>query len=380
MQSTEKKKILYVITKSNWGGAQRYVYDLATELSKKDNFNVSVALGGNGVLKSRLEEKNISVTPLCSLQRDVHLLNDVRVFFELISLFKKEQFDIIHLNSSKIGVMGGLAARIAGCKNILFTAHGWAHTEDRPVYQKIIIKFLHWLTIILSHTTIAVSEMTKKELSGTPFVSKKLVVVYNGVTEPNFYTREEARGKILGDNGVTNTTLMVGTIAELHKNKGLTYAIEAFSQIVSTRPDTHFIIIGSGEEKNSLHFLVQTKNLQKHITFFENNEANQYLNAFDIFILPSIKEGLPYTILEAGAAHLPVIASHIGGIPEIVTHNATGLLSEPRDIDQIKTFLTILLEDKDLRKELGEKLYTHVQKNFSTDTMVEKTLQYYNKR
>lgn len=371
------KKILYVITKSNWGGAQRYVFDLATELSNKGGFDVSVVLGGNGILKDRLGEKRIPVIGLVSLTRDVHVMNDIKVFFELLSIFKKERPDVIHLNSSKVGIIGALAGRLTGCRKIIFTAHGWAHTEDRPTYQRILIKSLHVLTVALSHTTIAVSGQTKKELYDVPFIQKKLVVVHNGVTTPDFYSRNEARQKI-GGTILSDTALVLGTIAELHTNKGLPYAIEAFSRLIPHYKDFFFVIIGSGEEKESLHTLVRQKNLQEKIIFFESAEANHYLKAFDIFILPSIKEGLPYTILEAGCAKLPVVASCVGGIPEIIQHTANGLLTPPKDVGKIEQALLLLAANSAERISLGEKLFDTAQQNFSTQSMVEKTLAYYN--
>lgn len=382
MENQKKKKILYVITKSNWGGAQRYVYDLATELSKKAKFSVSVTLGGDGVLKERLIEKNIPVTSLSSLERDIKLASDAKTFFELVSLFRKEKPDIIHLNSSKVGIIGALAGRITGCKKILFTAHGWAHTEERPFYQKILLRKLHWLTIILSHQTITVSKETKKEFANSPFTKNKLTVVYNGITEPDFYERATARENIAGqDRRLPTNAFVIGTIAELHKNKGLVYAIEAFTSLLKEekRNDIYLVLIGSGEEKKTLYDLAKQKNVEKQMIFFESDNANRYLKAFDIFILPSIKEGLPYTILEAGLAKLPVVVSRVGGIHEIIEHKKNGFLVQPRNVPELKKRLKFLLHNKQKSVVLGEKLFNHIKTHFSTQSMVDKTLLCYSK-
>src|SRR3989344_1038967 len=103
-------KILYCITKSNWGGAQRYVYDLATHLPAE--FEAAVVLGGDGALKTRLEIAGIPTIPLSRLERDIHIRGDIKTFFELLGIFRRERPDIIHLNSSKMGILGTLAARI----------------------------------------------------------------------------------------------------------------------------------------------------------------------------------------------------------------------------------------------------------------------------
>ena len=151
MEQNPKKKILYVITKSNWGGAQRYVYDLATEVSKNNRYDVSVAVGGSGTLKSRLEESSIVVMPIRSLQRDVRLLSDIKVFFELLTFFQKEKPDVIHLNSSKVGVIGGLAAIhqfcrigkmsiIGGCSKVVQDVPPFMMADGNPAQTRTINK------------------------------------------------------------------------------------------------------------------------------------------------------------------------------------------------------------------------------------------------
>ncbi|NIT73939.1 glycosyltransferase family 4 protein, partial [candidate division KSB1 bacterium] len=141
----QKKKVLYVITKSNFGGAQRYVYDLATNLPRAQ-YDVSVAAGGSGELIARLNEHHIPVITIERLGRDIRLLNEIVVFLKLVALFRRTRPDVVHLNSSKIGGLGALAARIYNMlpkgnplkaesyklkAKIIFTAHGWAFNEPR---------------------------------------------------------------------------------------------------------------------------------------------------------------------------------------------------------------------------------------------------------
>jgi len=167
-----KQKILYVITKSNWGGAQRYVFDLATSLDK-NLFDVVVVCGGNGLLKEKLQSENIKVVSLKTLERDINIKKELLSAKELYKIFKTEKPDIVHLNSSKAGAIGAFVARIVGIKKIIFTAHSWAFNENRSFYSKIIIEFIHWLTVFLSHKTIAVSESVKKQISHLPFIKTK---------------------------------------------------------------------------------------------------------------------------------------------------------------------------------------------------------------
>src|SRR3989338_6435442 len=109
-EELRKKKILYVITKSNWGGAQRYVYDLAVHFGADEKYEIVVALGGTGELKRKLGEKNIRVVELAGLKRDIKILGDIRAFFEILKLLHEEKPNIVHLNSSKAGLLGSIAA------------------------------------------------------------------------------------------------------------------------------------------------------------------------------------------------------------------------------------------------------------------------------
>src|SRR3989344_6349366 len=161
--SEKRQKILYVITKSNWGGAGRYVYDLATTF-KKDH-EVVVALGGNGILAEKLRSQNIPVIHIKNLDRDIHFFKEVSAFFRLYHTFRMEKPDVIHLNSPKIGGLGALAARLARVKKIIFTSHGWAFNEDRSLLEIAIIKILSWITIFLSHEVIVLSEKERRHVT-----------------------------------------------------------------------------------------------------------------------------------------------------------------------------------------------------------------------
>src|SRR4051812_14312990 len=120
MEQNTKKKILFVITKSNWGGAQKYVYDLASSLPK-DSYESVVVFGGEGPLATRLQEAGIRTISVKSLQRDVNIFGDIKSLFELLSIFKREKADVVHVNSSKVGGLGAFAARCAGIPRIIFT-------------------------------------------------------------------------------------------------------------------------------------------------------------------------------------------------------------------------------------------------------------------
>ena len=295
-----KRKVLYVITKSNWGGAQRYVFDLATNLPKQD-FDVSVILGGDGLLAQKLQQEKTSVYRSLFMQRDMSMLADIKSFFELYRLFKQIQPDVVHLNSSKAGGVGALAARMAGVKNIIFTVHGLPEDEPRGVLARLLIKVATRLTFALCDKVITVSKDNQRRVRGS-------VLIYNGIGPIVFGTGDTIRSAF--PPGVTIT----GTIGELNKNKNQVALIEEAKQ----NPNMYVAIVGEGEMRSKLERLINKYNLNNRVKLFGFLPAAEVLKGFDIFALPSLKEGLPYVLLEARLANLPIVANRVGGIGEIL--------------------------------------------------------------
>ena len=372
---SKKKKILYVITKSNWGGAQKYVFDLATSLSK-DRFETTVTFGGHGELEQKLQKAGIGTIPMQGLQRNVSVLKEVKVFFELFSLYRKTRPDIIHLNSSKIGFPGSLVALLfkLSTKNhrlkTVFTVHGWAFNEKRNPLARLVIWIISWLTAIFCTDLIVLSKAEYRQTKNLPLIKdKKIHLIANGLRPLEFLTKEQAREKL----GLKKEGTYIGTISELHKNKGLDILIKA-----STALSSEVVIIGSGEEEGRLKNLASKLGVLEKIHFLGTmQDASRYLTAFDIFTLTSRKEGLPYVLLEAGHAGIPIVASNVGGIPEMLRDEETGLLSESEDIKDVQVKIEKLLHNKNYAKNLGRNAKTYMEQNFSFEKTLELTEQVY---
>lgn len=377
----EKKKLFICITKSNWGGAQKYVFDIATN-TPRDQFDTTVLLGGTGDLKTKLENAGVKTLLLENSQRNINILKEIGLLFELVKLFRKEKPDIIHLNSSKMGLVGAFAGRITGVKKIIFTAHGWAFNENRNLLSKFFIKFLHILTIILCHKIISVSENTKKQIG--KIFSKKIVVIKNGLREIELKDKELAREELTVlmkqkntriSNILSKKPVWIGTISELHTNKGLSYAIEAISKV---KNNVIFVIIGEGERRKKLEELAVKLGISnKVILIGQLDSASSYLKAFDIFTLTSITEALPYVLLEAGQASLPTIATDVGGIPEIIENNKSGLLISSRNSEEIKNSIEYLIKNPGIAASFGNMLKMNISNSFSQKIMIEKTFVIY---
>ncbi|MES2931349.1 MAG: glycosyltransferase [Patescibacteria group bacterium] len=371
------KRILYVITKANWGGAQRYVFDVAVA-SKDAGHEVLVVSGVEGDLTERLREAGIKTEIISAMKRDIALMSEIRSFRALLTVLRAFKPDIVHGNSSKAGGLAALAGRLAGVRRILFTSHGWAFNEQRPLWQKVVIGAFHYATVLLAHRTICVSSALRQDAAWMPLVSKRFFVVHNGVSPVELLSRSDARMRLAPDLARSfPTAFWIGTIAELHPSKGLDTLVEAFAAIAHELPVV-LVIIGEGTEWAKLQKLVQIYDLPDRVvlTGFVK-DASTHLQALDVFVLPSRTESLGYVLLEAGLASLPAIGTRVGGIPEVLEDGGTGLLVPPSKSIILSQALTELLTDEPLRNRLGTALHGKVEKDFSVSAMTKKTLALY---
>lgn len=368
------RKILYVITKSNWGGAQRYVFDLAVA-AQAAGHDVAVAYGEEGELARRLSESGVRTVSIAALTRDIGILRELQSFFELIRLFRRVRPDVVHVNSSKAGGLGCLAARLCHVPHIVFTAHGWAFNEARPWWQKVIIYPLVWLTILLSHKTICVSKAVMRDVAWMPLVRAKCVLIYNGIACGDPLVREAARKKLAPS---TVARYWIGMLSELHPTKRIDDAIRAFAMIAKRHPEAALIIVGDGELRHELEWLIRDLQMSRRIILLGKVEdARLYLRAFDLFLHSSRSEAMPYAPLEAGCASLPVVATSVGGIPEIIPDDDHGLLVPPENPEALAQAMETLMQDPQRAAELGARLHARVQNTFSQERMFSETISLY---
>ena len=303
-----RQKVLFVVTKGFFGGAQRYVYDLATNLPK-DRFESVVAIGAPGALNEKLHAAGIATFPIQSLQRDIALRREFSALIELIRVFRYEAPDVVHLNSSKAGALGALAGRLAGVRRIVFTAHGWPFAEKRSLVWRILAWLGSYTTALLSHRVICVSRRDLALARSMPFVGHKCILIHNGID----LTMQFGDGEVIR-RVFPSGARITGTVGELNRNKNQIALIEAAQK----DPSLHIAIVGEGELRSALESKIRAYHLEDRVKLFGFVPAADVLKGFDVFALPSKKEGLPYVLLEAKLAGVPIEAPRIGGIPDIL--------------------------------------------------------------
>lgn len=382
-----QKKILFLITKTGWGGAQQYVYDVATNLPR-EGFEAVVAGGGDGALFAKLRTAGIRTVSIPGLQRDVGMMSEWRALREIVRLLKKERPDVVHLNSSKAAGIGALAAFIHKALNpkpyplnarIIFTVHGWGFYEDRPAWQRAVIFLASWMTCLLCDRAVVLSK--KEQAAAWRFLlERKVVLIPHGLARIDFYGRTEARaffstriGRLIPDD-----TLLIGTIAELTRNKDISSFVSAAHLLKSHFNNFLFLIIGDGEERVALERQIADAYL-KNSVFLAGfvPDASRFLLGLDIFVLPSVKEGLPYALMSAMAAGLPVVATRVGGIPDLITDGEDGIIAEPKDAKGLAALLARLAASPGERQRIGSRARQKIETRFPFDAMMKRTISLY---
>ncbi len=378
-------KVLFVITKSNWGGAQSYVYDLAVAC-KQNGIEPIIAAGPkeidtseNGLIE-RAHTSNIRTVSIKNFSRDVFVTQEIRSLWELLTLIRKERPSVVHVNSSKAAGIGTFAARILRTPTIVFTVHGWAFREQRPWLIRALIWLSSWATALLSDIVITVSDADEKDGARMPLIRNKIRTIRNGIGDIAFADRAAARNAIsdiFGDT-IPDSRPWVWTNGELTKNKGIRYALQAVRQLRDAGFPVSYIITGSGEERESLENLVRELQIGDLVHFcgFVPN-VPRYAKAFDVYLLPSMKEGLPYVLLEAGLAGLPIVATDVGGVTDIIRDGVSGIVIPPKNPARITDAVKMVIEHKDLALGLGENVHERVLKEFSLERMVRETIELY---
>lgn len=385
------KKILYLITQTKWGGAQKYVLELAQHFAK--NNEVHIAYGEtndvNHKFITQAKKYNIKTIPVHKLVRQIDAKKDLPVISEIVKILNQNNYQLVHLNSSKAGFIGSLATKSYNLNplntmvRVVYTAHGFVFNEPLGAYAKMLYKFSEIASTSMQHVVIAVSKFDQASAIQNKICSPhKIITIHNGI-DPNdyhFLEKYQAREKLKLDPKKKH----FGTIASFYTTKGHRYLVEAI-HILKTKnspllKEYSWTLIGSGPESADIAKQIAKYNLNEYIKIIPAQDNDwQYLKAFDCFILPSVKEGLPYTLLEAGLAQIPIIASTVGGVAEIITDEQTGLLVAAANPPALNEAMLKIATAPDLAQKLAQNNYQNIKTNFSLSKTLQETEELYAK-
>lgn len=367
------KKILFCITLPEVGGAQKVVYDIIASLDTL-KFDVTLATSAEGPLTNWIRKLNeqrsdkIKVVIIPSIKREISLWNDLKALYCIYRIIKNVSFDIVHLHSSKAGALGRCAAWLAGVPKVFYTAHGWGIYESDSKLKQNICGFVERISCHLCTKVVCVSNHDFNKGLARKWIRKEAAcVIYNGI--------ENAATLDMHQKAVNKTgeeVLVMGTVMRLKEPKDPIFTIKVFHEVKRMYGNkVKLILIGDGRLMNDCRSLISELDLDDDVEMLgEYEPVRNKLCSFDVFTLFSKSEGLPISIIEAMAAGKPIVASNVGGIPELVIDHISGFLVNGTDINKAAEYISILLKDAELREKMGSYSQEVAHSFFSKDKMM----------
>jgi glycosyltransferase involved in cell wall biosynthesis len=337
--ATARPRVLLLITLAEVGGAQSYVAALLPALAER--YDVVLAAYGEGPLREAAARAGARFVPLRNVRRPINPVRDLAGLVELASLFRRERPEILHASSSKAGVLGRLAAAATGVPIRFFTVHGWAFSAYSGLASRLY-RVSDRLMAPLTTVTICVSEAELAAgLEAGTCRAERSVVIHNAVDVA-------AVPRSRHDRAVPRLI----AVGRLKAPKDFLTFVRALA--VLPAQDYEAVIVGDGPDRGAVEAEVRRLGLEDRVQLAgERGDVAELLASSDVFVLSSRSEGLPVSVLEAMAAELPVVASRVGGLAELVVEGETGLLVPPGDQTALSEALGRLVGDGELRRKLG---------------------------
>lgn len=358
-------KILHVTTHLNIGGIANYVVSLTKALKAKGAISFVASSGGD--LVGELEKNGTCHRRLDILTKSELSLKVLKSIFALVRIVRQERIDVIHAHTRVSQVAAFFASRITGVPYVT-TCHGYFKVRLRKVFDT-------W-----GDKVIAISEAVAAHLEDDLGVkSQRVAVIYSGVDADRF-SKDYSSGEIqsLKDSLGLGPGPVIGTIGRLSPVKGHAFLIQSMAEIVSRLSEAQCLIVGDGPEYNLLKNLAGSLGIEDSVRFVSSNpDTHKFLSVMDVFVFPSVKEGLGIALLEALASGRPCVASDVGGISNIIKNGHNGILVPARDPGSIAGAAIGLINDRARARLLGQRARETVKETFTLDGMADKVLHLY---
>jgi len=353
--------VLHIDSAETWRGGQQQVLYLAERLTDYDNI---VVCPPQSPLAEKARAAGLKVLPV-RMRGEW----DIQAVHKLRNIIKKNSIKIVHLHSPHAHALGLLAAKSAGnCKVVL------SRRVDFPIRKNILSRLKYFKV----DRIIAISGGVKRALIADGLSEEKIDVVYSGADIVRF---QNVKGDyLISEFGLTKNSWRVGNVAALAWHKDHKTLIEAARIVINEFPKATFLIAGEGPLRREIEILIEKLNLDENVKLLGfRQDIPEILSLLDLFVLSSSWEGLGTSLLDALASRLPVVASNVGGIPEIIRDGLNGILVAPEDPGALAQAIIHLLKNRDLARKMGEEGFRIVKEKFSVDRMVEQTRRVYDR-
>lgn len=360
------KTILHLIETSGPGGAEKMLISLVENLDKS-RYQSLIGLLRDGWLNTQFRLRGFE-TVIIPQRRGL----DAGWVYKCIKLIRQKHVDLLHAHEFTMNVYGSIAAWNTGVP-VITTVHGKGYYGDNW-WRRLAYRFVARQVFQMVAVSVDIRRLLIERIGVR---SHNLVTIYNGI-DSKAYCPSEGREQMRKELGIAETAPVIGTIGNLYPVKGHTYLLKAAGRVVRMFPESLFLIVGRGGLLQNLQEEARQFGIERNVRFLGFREdIPNLLQAMDLFVLPSLSEGLALSLLEAMSAALPVIATDVGGNPEVVLDGETGFLVPPKDPESLALKIMFLFRNRSLAQKLGVNGQQRVEEKFNLERMVSAYQQFY---
>ena len=345
---------LFVDTERVWRGGQHQLYTLLKGLVQR-NHEVSLICHPGTLLEEKVREIGVTVCPV-RVRSELGMIS----FWRFLGLMRRIRPEIVAFNTPRPILLGSVASRLAGVPMRMIFRRVSFPLGRNPVTR---LKYNWGIDCI-----VAISESIRRQLESAGVPASRIRLIYEGLDLSNYPKSSFCKKRPF------QAPIVVGTVSFLSQEKGHRYLVEAASHIPDVHSHARFVFVGDGYCRQELEDQVRQRGLQESFQFAGfQGQTLEYFKSFDVFVLPSLSEGLSSAILSAMASCLPVVATCVGGIPELVRHGENGLLVPPADAVALAQAITYLADHPDEAIRMGQRGRERVEREFTLERKILQT-------
>jgi glycosyltransferase involved in cell wall biosynthesis len=382
---TGRPRVAHIITRLILGGAQENT--LYTVIGQQRDYDVTLIIGVDdgteGSLRDQAAAAKVRLIVVPTLVREIRPLTDLRALLSLVRLLRRERFDIVHTHSSKAGILGRVAARMAGVPVVVHTLHSLVFHEYQAAWKNALYIWLKRCCAPITDVLISVNERTTRgALEARIGRPEQYLTIYSGFELERFLTIgerltvEAAKQRL----GIPPAAPVVGKIARLFPLKGHEQFLAAAAEIARLNPQVWFLLVGDGPIRPEIEQQVAALGLRDRTVFTGRvppDDVAACIQAMDVVVHTSLREGLARVLPQAGAVGKPIVTFDMDGAPEVVEDGVSGYLVAPLDTSALARRVVELIADPDRRLRMGETGRAFVARTFSVERMVSRINEQY---
>lgn len=373
--SARPVRVLHPITRLIVGGAQENTLYTASMLDPS-RFQVEVLsgtqTGSEGSLIEELHDQRVPLTLLPELRREVSPLHDLLATLKMARFLRRGQFQIVHTHSSKAGILGRIAARLAGVPTIVHTIHGWSFHEHMPASVRKTYITLERITARFTDALVVVSQQDiQKGLQAGIGRPDQYKLIHSAIPLERFDPAQVDRQTIRQELGLPLNAPVLGCVGRFSEQKNPLDWVALAGRVAQQLPDCRFLLVGDGPLRSQVESALHKEGIANRTMMTGlRRDVPRMLSAMDVFLLTSLWEGLPRVVPQALAMKVPVVAYPTDGVVEAIQHGKTGYLADPRDFLATAGLILDLLHNPARRQAMGLRGQEYVRKEFNLQRMV----------